>query len=51
MSVTLVLIIILLLSIGILIKLICDNKSSEIEKFFNKINITTYAILYYHNQF
>ena len=33
MSVTLVLIIILLLSIGILIKLICDNKSSEIEKF------------------
>lgn len=41
MSVTLVLIIILLLSIGILIKLICDNKSSEIEKFLNQLKLLT----------
>ena len=41
MSVTLVLIIILLLSIGILIKLICDNKSSEIEKLLNQLKLLT----------
>lgn len=41
MSATFVLIIILLISIGIFLTLICDNKSLEIEKFLNQLKLLT----------